>query len=114
MTDPKLIEILRKVDLFSDAPAEILEELAQLVTCHEYKENQLIIRKDDEGDSLFIIASGRVRVHDGDHIVARMEAGNFFGEISFLDNARRSMSVSADALAILYRISRDNFYTVFR
>lgn len=114
MTDPKLIAILRKVDIFHDAPENILAELAVLVTCHEYQENQLIIRKGDEGDSLFIIASGRVRVHDGDQVVARMEAGNFFGEISFLDNAPRSMSVSADTLAVLYRISRDNFYSVFK
>jgi len=114
MTDPKLIAILRKVDLFHDAPQQILEELATLVTCHEYKENQLIIRKGDEGDSLYIIASGIVRVHDEEQVVAQMESGNFFGEISFLDTAPRSMSVSADSVAVLYRISRDNFYKVFK
>ena len=114
MTDPKLIAILRKVDLFQDAPEKVLEELASLVTCHDYKENQLIIRKGDEGDSLYIIASGTVRVHDEEQVVARMESGNFFGEISFLDTAPRSMSVSADTPAVLYRISRDDFYSVFK
>jgi signal transduction histidine kinase len=113
MTDPKLIAILRKVDLFHDVPAPVLEQLAPLVTYHEYKENQLVIRKGDEGDSLYIIASGRVKIHDGDLVVARMEAGNFFGEISFLDTAPRSMSVSAEVISILYRISREDFYKVF-
>ena len=114
MTDPKLIAILRKVYMFHDAPQEVLEQLAPLVTYHEYKENQLIIRKGDEGDSLFIIANGQVRVHDAEQVVAKMEAGNFFGEISFLDAAPRSMSVSADTDAVLYRISRDDFYKVFK
>jgi two-component system, NtrC family, sensor kinase len=114
MTDPKLIAILRKVDLFTDAPEAILAELATMVTCHEFKENQLIIRKGDEGDSLYIIASGKVRVHDEEQVVARMESGNFFGEISFLDTAPRSMSVSADTISVLYRITRDNFYSVFK
>lgn len=114
MTDPKLIAILRKVDLFHDAPQKVLEELAPLVTYHEYKQNQLIIRKGDEGNSLFIIATGRVRVHDEEQVVAAMDAGNFFGEISFLDAAPRSMSVSADIDSILYRISRDDFYKVFK
>ncbi len=113
MTDPKLIAILRKVDLFHDVPAPVLEELAPLVTLHEYKENQLVIRKGDEGDSLYIIASGRVKVHDGELVVARMESGNFFGEISFLDTAPRSMSVSAEVTSVLYRISREDFYKVF-
>jgi len=114
MTDPKLIAILRKVDLFHDAPEQVLNELGALVTCHEFKENQLIIRKGDEGDSLYIIASGTVRVHDEEQVVARMESGNFFGEISFLDTAPRSMSVSADTSAVLYRITRDDFYKVFK
>jgi two-component system NtrC family sensor kinase len=113
MTDPKLIAILRKVDLFHDVPAPVLDQLAPLVTLHEYKENQLVIRKGDEGDSLYIIASGRVRVHDGELVVATMESGNFFGEISFLDTAPRSMSVSADVTSVLYRISREDFYKVF-
>lgn len=114
MTDPKLIVILRKVDMFHDAPQEVLEQLAPLVTYREYKENQLIIRKGDEGDALFIIANGKVRIHDEEQVVAKMEAGNFFGEISFLDAAPRSMSVSADTDAVLYRISRDDFYSVFK
>jgi len=100
--------------MFQDAPQEVLEELAPLVTYHEYKENQLIIRKGEEGNSLYIIASGRVRIHDEEQVVAKMESGNFFGEISFLDTAPRSMSVSADSDAILYRISRDDFYLVFK
>ncbi len=114
MIDPKLISILRKVDLFHDAPVEILEQLAPLVTEHEYRENQLVIRKGDEGDSLFIIAKGTVRVHDEEQVVARLNAGNFFGEISFLDAAPRSMSISADTPAVLYRVTRDNFYSVFK
>jgi signal transduction histidine kinase len=114
MIDPKLIEILRKVDLFHDAPQNALEQLAPLVTRHEYAQNQLVIRKGDQGDSLFIIASGQVRVHDNEQVVARLEAGNFFGEISFLDTAPRSMSVSADTPSVLYRVTRDNFYKVFR
>jgi two-component system, NtrC family, sensor kinase len=43
-----------------------------------------------------------------------MEEGNFFGEISFLDAAPRSMSVSADNVSLLYRISRTDFYKVFK
>ena len=51
MTDPKLIAILRTVYMFQDAPQEVLEQLAPLVTYHEYKANQLIIRKGDEGEA---------------------------------------------------------------
>lgn len=65
------------------------------------------------GDSLYIIAAGNVRVHDEDLVVAQLGEGSFFGEMSFLDTSPRSMSVSADEKALLYRISRDDFYKVF-
>jgi len=114
MIDPKLIAILRKVDLFSDIPEIALEQLAPLVRKMEFHPNQKVIEKGEEGNSLFIIAKGRVRVHDKEEIVARLDAGSFFGEISFLDTAPRSMSVTADEDSVLYKVSRDDFYTIFR
>ncbi len=114
MIDPKLIAILRKVDLFSDIPEMALEQLAPLVRKMEFHPNQKVIEKGEEGNSLFIIAKGRVRVHDKEEIIARLDAGSFFGEISFLDTAPRSMSVTADEDSVLYKVSRDDFYTIFK
>src|ERR1043165_2103167 len=91
----KMIGLLQKVALFKDTPDNVLEELASHVVQRDYKAEELIIRTGDEGDSLFIIASGNVKVHDEEQIIATLNEGNFFGEISLLDSAPRSMSVTA-------------------
>lgn len=113
MEKPNLISLLQKVDLFRDLPDSVLNDLSALVTHHEFSKEELIIQKGDQGDSLYIIAGGNVRVHDNDLVVANLGEGSFFGEMSFLDTSPRSMSVSADTKALLYRISRDDFYRVF-
>lgn len=113
MEKPNLISLLQQVDLFRDLPDSVLNDLSALVTHHEFSKGELIIRKGDQGDSLYIIAGGKVRVHDDDLVVALLDDGSFFGEMSFLDTSPRSMSVSAETNSLLYRISRDDFYRVF-
>src|SRR5262245_257674 len=105
--------LLKEVDLFRDLQDPVLEELATRLVPHRYAPGELIIRKGDEGNSIYIIASGSIKVHDGEQVVAHMNQGNFFGEISLLDAAPRSMSVGAVEPAELYSISREDFYTVF-
>ena len=92
----------------------MLEELGAHIVQHNYKADELIIHKGDKGDSFFIIASGSVKVHDEEQVIATLNGGNFFGEISLLDSAPRSMSVTAIGPADLYAISAEDFYRVFR
>jgi len=106
--------LLKEVELFQKTPEAVLRNLASHLAHHSYQPDQLIIRKGDDGNSLFVIASGSIKVHDGEQVVAMMQKGNFFGEISLLDAAPRSMSVSAVEKAELYSISREDFYKVFK
>jgi CRP-like cAMP-binding protein len=107
-------DLLQKVALFKDTPLNVLEELGSHIVQRNYKTDELIIQKGDVGDSLFIIASGSVKVHDEEQIIATLFDGNFFGEISLLDSAPRSMSVTAAEPAELYNITAEDFYQVFR
>ena len=83
--------LLQSTEIFSGLPPEVLHELATHVTKLHANNEETIIHKDEEGDAMFIIASGTVRIHDGEHVVATMSKGNFFGEFSLLDAAPRSM-----------------------
>lgn len=112
--EDSLIKILQQVALFKDTPVEALEELSSHIAQQHYDGGQLIIRKGDIGNSFYIIASGSVKVHDEEETIATLNAGNFFGEISLLDSAPRSMSVTAAEQAELYNITAEDFYRVFR
>ena len=55
----------------------------------EYADGEAIVRQGDPGSSMFVIAGGQATVTlDGAHVVARLGAGQFFGEMSLLTGSR--------------------------
>ena len=71
-----------------------------------------ILEKGDAGDCLYVIASGRVRVHDGDRILTHLGPNQFFGELSLLDSEPRSASVTAVDDTHLFRLEQGDFYSL--
>jgi diguanylate cyclase (GGDEF)-like protein len=96
--------------------AEIEGVLAHLASA-DLSEGELLFREGDEGNELFIIREGGVRVSlnlpDGsDHEIARLAPGDFFGEMSIFDSAPRSASCRAVAASSLYSLSKAGFNAI--
>ena len=80
-------EVLRSVSLFCTIPHEELVGVASLLVDRPAATGEEIVSKGGIGDSLYFIASGSVRVHDGERTLARLGEGDYFGELSLLDAA---------------------------
>ena len=72
-----------------------------------------IFHQGDEGDEMFVISRGRVRLSlggaDGQREIAVLEPGDFFGELSLLSGARRTATAVALDDCVLLAIRRDVF-----
>jgi CRP/FNR family transcriptional regulator, cyclic AMP receptor protein len=106
------VVMLRKVSLFEAIPHEILAGIATLLTERWAEPGERIIEKGELGDCLYIIESGRLRVHDGDRILAHLSKPQFFGELSLLDAEPRSASVTAVERSRLFRLAQADFYSL--
>jgi len=65
-----------------------------------YNRDDLIFREGDEGDKLYIILDGKVRITKhipgaGEEALAILEKGDFFGEMALIDNQPRSADAKA-------------------
>jgi len=89
------VVMLRNVSFFEAIPHEVLAGIATLVAERWAEPRERIIEKGELGDCLYIIESGRLRVHDGDRVLAYLSNPQFFGELSLLDAEPRSASVTA-------------------
>ncbi|MEA3478934.1 MAG: ATP-binding protein [Bacteroidota bacterium] len=103
------IEQLRKVGVFSEIEEHLLKEIAPMLTDESVRKQQNIFKKGDEGDALYIITKGKVRVHDGNHVLSRLGSFDVFGEYSLIDDKERSASVTAEEPTELLRLTRDDF-----
>ena len=107
-----LVTLLGSVSLFHNADNYVLQQLAGKIIFTSYDSGETIIQKGEVGQTMYIIISGSLKVHDDEHQVAVLESGDFFGELSILDSEPRSMSVTAITDAVLGSIDRSSFYEV--
>ena len=102
--------ILKTVSIFADTPEEILADVAALLEEIDVTAGETILHKDDVGRCMYIIVDGRVRVHNGDQLIAYQGARDIFGELAVLDAEPRSASVTAEVDTHLFRLDQEAFY----
>ncbi|MBP0016799.1 MAG: cyclic nucleotide-binding domain-containing protein [Cyanobacteria bacterium SBLK] len=85
---------IRRVSIFQELRDEFLVKLASAMDELSFPANHTIFEQGEEGRSLYIVVSGRVRVHVGDRDLVKLEQGAFFGEMSLFDAEPRSASVT--------------------
>jgi CRP-like cAMP-binding protein len=102
--------ILKTTNLFNSTPDEILADVAALLEEIELPSGSTIFQKGDAGDCMYIIVSGHVKVHDGDHIVNTLHDGDVFGEMAMLDPEPRLASVTALEETKLLRLDQQPFF----
>ena len=89
---------LEDIEFFKGLHMSELTELAGMMKEIKYKKNTIVINQGDLSRSLFIIVYGRLKVFATDEegnqtIFTFLNNGDFFGELSLLDDAPRSASV---------------------
>jgi hypothetical protein len=102
--------ILKTVPMFANASEQILAEIASVLEEVEFANGENIFHKGDVGNSMYVIISGTVRVHDGERTIVHLGDRDVFGELAILDPEPRSMSITAAEPTSLFRLDRDSFY----
>lgn len=92
--------LLQQIPLFADLSQEQLTSLAVKLERRAYRKGQTILRQGEQGESLFVIVSGQVRIYmlspDGHEVsVSICDRGDFFGEMALLLDMPRTANVEA-------------------
>jgi len=92
------ISLLKSIPLFSGLGDAELHALFDHASVRSFVKNSVIINDGDESDSLYVIASGKVKIFlmndKGREIILNYQStGEYFGELSLLDQVCRSASV---------------------
>ena len=104
------ILLLKNTRLFQNIAERILVDVADIVKEMEYSEGERIFKKGDIGASMYIIASGSIRIHDGEHTFSHMKKHEIFGELALLSPEPRSASATAAEDALLLCIDQAPFF----
>ena len=118
MTEDIVLQ-LKKVAIFSGLSDEDLATIAQRASTRKLSEGDVLMKKGDPGDSLFLIHHGLVKIttenSKGEELILnRWGAGSAIGEMSLLDGGTRSASVIALEDTEALELSRETFEDVVK
>ncbi len=94
---------------------EILEAATPAIAGHKtFAPGEIIIHQGETADHFYIIVEGTVEVfhhdpHAIDTIIARLDSGNYFGEIGLLEGSKRTASIRAITPVKVLEFDRDTF-----
>lgn len=103
--------LLASVDLFAALTPEMRHQVALAAPMAVYGSGETIVRQGEEGQSMFVVASGSVSVvlEPAREEVARIQRGGYFGEMSLLTGEPRSATVLAVGDVVVVEIGADLF-----
>ncbi|MFT6398881.1 MAG: serine/threonine protein phosphatase PrpC [Bradymonadia bacterium] len=108
------LDTLKSIPLFHYLTFNELLRVIPVCQARFLMEGDQVIGEGESGADFFIVIEGRVRVHVGENEITEMGPGQYFGEMSLVDNRPRSASVTAVEPGYLIQISRRDFYEVLR
>jgi CRP/FNR family transcriptional regulator/CRP/FNR family cyclic AMP-dependent transcriptional regulator len=114
MTMTSLVDVLRNNNLFAALTPDELERICKLIFLRSYAEGRTLFFEGTPGEVMYLIHSGRVAIvktgrDKREMVLATLEPGSFFGEMSILDAQPRSASARVVADAELVVITKKAF-----
>jgi CRP/FNR family cyclic AMP-dependent transcriptional regulator len=88
-----IVEMLGKTPLWSGLSKQDLRSIAKLSRERAYETGEAIVRKGETGVGFYLILDGGVEIRSGAKTLSKLGHGQFFGEMSVLDNQPRSADV---------------------
>lgn len=103
-----------KPPLFDELSPEDLDIMVRHGIERTYQKNTVVISEGDTSDSLYIIREGRVKAYVSDEeskeiTLNTQGPGEFFGELSLIDETERSASVMTTEKSTLVLVTRPGF-----
>lgn len=111
--------MIENVSIFAGMDQHDLALIEQRMVRRTYPKQTIILSEGDNSDSLYVILSGRVKVYLNDEngkeaIINYQDAGEYFGELSLIDDSRRSASIMTVEKSTMAIMPKQAFHQVLK
>ena len=108
------LDLIRRVPLFSMLTTDQARVVADGVVKRRFRRGELVVEQGKKSNALYILLSGRARVTTSDSrgrevILAVLNAGDYVGEMSLIDNEPHSATVRAEIQTDMLVLARADF-----
>ncbi len=110
--------LLNQIPLFSNLRKTELRAIECLIHHREYKNDEVIFWEDEPGVCMYIVQNGEVGIFKdyaktGQRELARLEPGDFFGEMALLEDDCRSATAISLGETHLFGLNHPDLFNLF-
>jgi CRP/FNR family transcriptional regulator, cyclic AMP receptor protein len=110
---------IRNVHLFAALNDNEVDVISRITHLRSFNKGQIIVQEGEQGDALYIILKGKVKVclydeNGREYVLDVIEKDGFFGELSLIDELPRSANVIAIENCEFLMVQRQDFLRVLR
>jgi CRP-like cAMP-binding protein len=111
--------LLKQVPLFAGLRKCELRDVERLVHRRLYKDGEVVFWEGEPGVGMYIVQQGEVSIYKeygkrGQRELARLQSGDFFGEMALLEGDCRSATAVARGDACLFGLIHPDLFHLFR
>ncbi|PMB21825.1 transcriptional regulator [Fischerella thermalis CCMEE 5198] len=110
LTTVERLLFVRRVPIFKELRDDFIVRLSSVMDELSFPANYTIFNEGDEGRSLYIIVSGKVKVHIGKQQLAIFPKGESFGEMAVFDAQPRSASATTLETCECLELTQEQLY----
>ena len=102
--------LLGKAPIFATLTERQLRSLAKTTKVVSFPSGARVVKQGDSGIGFYLLLQGEAEVRQGQRVLAHLGPGQFFGEMTLLDEQPRSADVIATSPAECAVLSRWEFW----
>jgi signal transduction histidine kinase len=107
------IKYLGKIDLFSSFCADEIRSFAQNISEEVFEPNEILFHEGMPGQDMYILLEGSLKIFKDGRTITIIEAIDYVGEMSIIEDKPRSATVQAIEYCRLLKISYKQFQEYF-
>lgn len=110
--DERVVQAWQETPLLRGVSARICEKLVACTHVRQYNSGEHLFREGDTAVAAALIVEGSIIIRANGEDIARLEAGDFFGEAALLADSPRSASAVAEgptSVSLLVRYQFEEF-----
>jgi len=103
-----IARLWQQTPLFDDIPERQIELLCGKMHLRRFEEGETVFKQGDQGAGAILVLEGGVRIMADKTELARLESGDFFGEIALAAPERRTAdAIATRASRLVYMLRQD-------
>jgi CRP-like cAMP-binding protein len=103
------IDLLKKVPLFSNLSKQHLGKISKHADQVQVERERVLAQEGKKGWEFIFVVNGKARVEKNGKLIRQLSRGDFFGEISLIDEEPRTTTVIAETNMTLLTVHKRSF-----